>query len=292
MKTLLTFIILLTTPLAALLAQNPISEELVIPLSDPGKPGALEVGVINGSIKVMTHSGKDVLIEATSGTRAATKGEGGKEKIKEKVKGDNAAASEAQSSGMRRITPNNGLELTAEERNNRVKVSTNSHAKAVDLTIRVPERFSLKLSSVNGGAISVENVKGELEVDNMNGPIELTNVGGSAVANTLNGSIKATFTNVNANTPMAFSTLNGRIDVTFPANMKANVKMKSDRGEIYSDFDMDIDKSQPQATRSSQSGVYRVTVENWVSGKINGGGPEIMMKSMQGNIYVRKAGVR
>ena len=71
--------------------------------------------------------------------------------------------------------------------------------------------------------------------------------------------------------------------------MKANVRIKSDRGNIFSDFDIAIDKKQAQATRSNQSGMYRVTIEDWVYGKINGGGPEVMMKSMNGSIYVRKA---
>jgi len=29
--------------------------------------------------------------------------------------------------------------------------------------------------------------------------------------------------------------------------------------------------------------------DDWVYGKINGGGPEMMMKNMQGDIYVKKA---
>ncbi len=193
------------------------------------------------------------------------------------------------SAGMKCISAGNPFDLSAEEKDNRVKVSTSSIHNSVDLTIKVPQRFSLKLHTVNNGDITVESVTGELEVNNVNGGIELTNVGGSAVANTINGDLKATFKEVNTNTPMAFSTLNGRIDVTFPASVKANVKLKSGRGDIYSDFDIDIDKSQPKATRTNQSGMYRVTVDDWVYGKINNGGSEVMMKTMQGSIYVRKA---
>jgi hypothetical protein len=87
---------------------------------------------------------------------------------------------------------------------------------------------------------------------------------------------------------MAFSTLNGNVDVSLPAAAKFGVKLKSDRGEIYSDFDVDVDKSQPQATRSGKDGMYKVSIEDWVKGKVNGGGGEIMMKNMNGNIYVRK----
>jgi hypothetical protein len=34
--------------------------------------------------------------------------------------------------------------------------------------------------------------------------------------------------------------------------------------------------------------LYKIKKDDWVSGKINGGGPEMMMKNMQGNIYVKK----
>ncbi|MGF7217195.1 hypothetical protein GGR92_003368 [Spirosoma lacussanchae] len=258
---------------APILAQTDAKERLVVPLSDPGKPGMLEVNLINGFIHVVGASGKDVVIEATSGSR-----------LSGRSNGDRSGAD-----GMRRIPTGNSLDLMAEERNNRVRVSGNSHHKAIDLTIRVPQRCSLKLHTVNNGDITVENVDGELEINNVNGPITLTNISGSAVAHTVNGELKASFREVGANAPMAFSTLNGRVDVTFPASMKANVKLKSDMGEVFSDFDIDVEKSQPKATRTSQGGMYRVSVEDWVYGKINNGGPEVMMKNMHGNIYVRKA---
>lgn len=265
--------LLLLTGSAPVFAQDDVKEQLVVPLTDPGKPGSIDVGLINGFIHVVGYNGKDVIIDAASdGQRRTTRND-----------------SRSTESGMRRINTNNALDISAEEKNNRVKVNVMTVQKPVNLTIKVPQRFSLKLRTVNQGDITVENVNGELEINNVNGPIELTNVSGSAVAHTVNGDLKAVFRSIDSDTPMAFSTFNGRIDVTFPASAKANMKLKSDRGDIYSDFDIDIEKAQPKGTRSSDSGMYRVTVENWVYGKINGGGPEVMMKSMQGSIYVRKA---
>ena len=272
MKTVLaTIVALLLTGSTLLFAQSESREQLVVPLTDPGKPGSLDVSLINGFIHITGYSGKDVIIDASTRSTNRTNDRN------------------TGSGGMRRISTNNALDISAEENNNRIHINANSHQKAVNLTIRVPQRFSLKISTINEGDITVENVNGELEINNINGPVELTNISGSAVANTINGDLKATFREVSPNAPMAFSTLNGRVDVTFPASVKANVKLKSDRGDIFSDFDIDVDKSQPKATRSAQSGMYRVTVEDWVYGKINNGGPEVMMKSMQGSIYVRKA---
>lgn len=274
---LITALLLLSLLLSRpLLAQNEVKEQLIVPLSEPGKPGSLHVGLINGSIHVIGYSGKDVVIDIVTSQKRGRRD-------------DNDDRPDRTANGMKRIGTNSPLDVSAEERNNTVNVNANTARQTVDLTIKVPQRFSLKISTINNGTIEVENVSGTLEATNVNGYIHLTNISGSAVANTVNGNLIATFKSIDSGTPMAFSTLNGNVDVTFPASVKANSKLKSDRGDIYSDFDIDVDKNQPKATRTSQSGMYQVKIEDWVYGKINGGGPEVMMKNMNGNIYIRKA---
>ncbi|NIJ54055.1 DUF4097 family beta strand repeat-containing protein [Dyadobacter arcticus] len=254
-------------------AQTESKETLTIPLTDPAKPGTLNVGLIAGSIHITGTTGNQVIIDASA------KNEEKKDK-----------PSDAQAGGMKRISPGNAaLDITVTEQNNTVKVNSRASMNAVNLNIKVPQKFTLVVSTINEGDITVENVDGELEIKNVNGDIKLTNVSGSAVANTINGTLKAVFKTVNTTSPMAFSTLNGNVDITLPGTAKFDVKIKSDRGEIYSDFDVDVDKSQPQATRSAKDGMYKVSIEDWVKGKVNGGGGEIMMKNMNGNIYVRKA---
>ncbi len=270
---LLFMALLSTQPLSA---QNDVKEQLVVPLSDPNKPGTLAVGLINGSIHVIGYSGKDVVIDIVA-------------RSKRGKRDDNDDRPDKSANGMKRIAAGMALDVDAEERTNTVTVNANSIKQSVDLTIKVPQRFTLKVSTVNNGNIEVENVNGNLEITNVNGYIHLTNVAGSAVANTVNGNLIATFKSIDSGTPMAFSTLNGNVDVTFPASLKANSKLKSDRGEIYSDFAIDIDKNQPNVSRTAQSGMYQLKREDWIYGKINGGGAEIMMKTMNGSIYLRKA---
>ena len=246
-------------------------EQLRVALSVPGKPGSLEVELVNGSIRVTGYSGKDVVIDATA--------RGSK----------HPSTSPGSAAGLRRISAGNPLNLTAEEKNNRVEVTTESWKGPVDLTIRVPRNFSLKVSTVNDGDITIDNVAGELEVTNVNGDITLNQVAGSAVANTVNGDLRATFTSITAGAPMAFSTLNGKVDVTLPANARAALKMKSDRGEVYSDFDVALTKGQPKVARTSQDGLSRLRTDDWTYGKINSGGAELTLKTFNGNIFLRKA---
>jgi hypothetical protein len=251
---------------------TPEKEQLVVALSSPKQPGSLHVKQVAGSIHIVGYGGKDVVIDAVTRDNGRRR----------------SPIPPAEANGMRRIDTANGFELTAVEKDNRVTIRSNAVHQAVDLTIKVPMNFSLQVGTVQQGDIEVENVTGELEISNVNGGIRLSQVGGSALLNTVNGELVASFKTVTPNAPMAFSTVNGKIDVTFPSSLKANLKLKSDMGAVYSDFDVSMEKS-PKPTTTVQNGVYRVSHDTWTYGKVNGGGVEITFKSLQGNLYVRKA---
>jgi hypothetical protein len=257
------------------------SQQLTVPLSDPGKPYKLNVDIVTGSITVLVYDGKDVIIETQSPKERAGKHEN-RDRDKERNK-DNAT-------GMRRINGADNLDIIAREKNNLINITTGMPGKDVELTIKIPQGAThIKLSSVNNGNIVANDINGDLEVSNTNGGIKLTNLSGSAVANTTNGNVVVSFKAIDAKAAMAFTTLNGNVDVTFPANLKANIKARSDNGNVYSDFDMVTEKSPAKTTKTAKDGMYRITVEDWVIGKIAGGGPEMLMKNMNGNIFIRKA---
>jgi hypothetical protein len=270
-------------------------EQLVVPLSEPGKPFKLNVGMIYGSIKVVGYEGKDVVIDITQEDRES------KKKVRTRDKDRmidvdvntninvNGGRNGESASGMKRITAGRKLDVSAEEKNNNINIHT-SVMTPVSLVIKVPMTESkMRISTINDGDIVVSNVNGELEVNNTNGPITMSGISGSVVATAINDNIKISFKSIDPKAPMAFSSLNGNIDVTFPATLKANVKLKTDNGEMFTDFDIDADKTATPAKKTSSNGTYRINIENWVYGKINAGGPELMMKNMNGNIYIRKA---
>src|SRR5437764_2722458 len=256
---------------AAAATGNP--DRVTVPLSDPTRPAFIKAHLLNGGITVKGYEGKDVIVEARA--RASEE-------------------SDKESHGMRRI-PINSTGLEVEEENNRVDIGAASTQRAIDLTISVPVHTSLSLHTVNDGDISVANVDGELDVNDVNGSVTLTGVSGTAVAHALNGKVLVTFNRISATKPMAFSSLNGDIDVTFPADLKASLVISSDRGEVFSDFDVALAARAPQQVAEDsrgQGGHYRVKIDKTVRGTINGGGPEIQFRNFNGNIYIRKAGVK
>lgn len=279
MKTIrFTAILMVAMALSTILKAQ--EQQLTVPLSEPGKPFKLNADMLNGSIKIVGYEGKDIIIDATS-----AQGEEGRHKR------PNRPGKDGDTEGMHRINSGESLDVTAKERNNTVTISSGvSERAATVITVKVPQNCAnMKLSTVNGGVITVSGVNSDFEVSNVNGTITMDNVSGSVVANTVNGNIKVDLKSADSKAPMSFTTLNGNVDVTFPVSFKANMKLKSDRDNIYTDFDLATDKSAPKVNKTAKDGMYRLTIDEWVYGKINGGGPEVMMKTMNGSIYIRKA---
>ncbi|MEP0985758.1 DUF4097 family beta strand repeat-containing protein [Ekhidna sp.] len=274
MKKLL--IILFLVASASVWAQD-FNERIAIPLSSPGNKGKLEVGLVRGDIMVEAYDGKEVIIEAEASTKS-------KDDDCASCDDDDDRDDRSVPSGMKRIA-SSPIELSASENNNRVKIETNSWKKPINLTIKVPANFDLEISTVHG-QIDVTGVSGTHEISAVHGPLTLKNMSGSIVSNTVHGDIIVNFLKVTPNEPMSFVTLHGNVDVTFPPGIKATAKMRSDRGEIFTDYDMTVDRSKPEV--KSDDGKYKVSINSWVFGAINGGGPEYTFKNMHGDIIIRK----
>ena len=260
----------LACALGTLASAQQAPQRLTVPFTDPARPGTVRVEVVSGSITVRGANRRDVQIEVRP--RAAEP--------------DSASTT---AGGLRRLqqTPS----FSVEEEGNVVSVEVDTPNRPIDFELQVPARANLKLGTVNGGNLLVEGVEGELEIQNVNGSITLTNVGGAVVANTVNGFVRATLTRVLPDKAMAFTSLNGAIDVTLPATVKANLKLRSDRGDVFTDFDL---QQRPTPAAPAQTGGRRTRIEidRFIYGAINGGGPDIEMRTFNGTVHVRRAGVQ
>jgi DUF4097 and DUF4098 domain-containing protein YvlB len=186
---------------------------------------------------------------------------------------------------MHRIVQN-GLNLFAEANGNNVTLQCTTTGKTVDFDIKTPANFSLKLKSLDNGNIDIININGEIEIENANGNITLENVSGSAVLSSVYGKISAVFRKVNPDSPMMFTSLEGDLSVTFPESVNAMFRIQNEKGEILSDFDIKPVKRQPVIKTVESTRIY--SLEDWVVGSVNKGGPEYIFKSYNGNIIIRK----
>jgi Putative adhesin len=246
---------------------NSNSNEFVIPLTDPNKRVKLKAHLNSGSISIKGSARKDILV---------------------KYKGEDEQKGKSQSKdGLRRVG-GGGMELEASENENSVKISSSTGQTEIDLEIEVPMGTDLYADTFNDGELVVNNVQGDLELKNYNGEIMALNISGSVIATTYNGDIKLTFDKVTDGVPMSFVTYNGNVDLTLPGTAKASLKMKTQQGEIYTGFEMNITSSGLVQNKDNKSGTFKVSIDEWKRGDINGGGPEFTMKTNNGDIYVRK----
>ncbi len=262
-----------TSPMRSLAtpqAQPPAADQVTVPLTDASKPAVIHVSLVHGSITVRGTNRRDVLVAAHPDPDRPS------------------GRFDPDATGLRRLPQTGGYRVT--EESNRVNVSADSPNRAVRFDIEAPRRANLVLRTVNGGNILVENVEGDLDVHNTNGGITLNSVAGSVVAVTTNGSVRATLTQVAPQKDMAFTSLNGNVDVTLPSSTKANLRLRSDRGDVYSDFDVQLQpQSAPVVQENTHSeGRYRINRTRSVVGTINGGGPAFELRTFNSNVYVRK----
>jgi hypothetical protein len=240
------------------------SEQLVIRLSNPGLPGYLAFDNPKGSVKITGYDGQVILINAI-------------QRFSEK--------SEQDHDGLHKIEQKS-FDISAEEKNNQVSLVCMSNNKTIDFDIKIPRQFSLKISSFDNGKIEITRISGSVEADNPFGDIILDNVSGSAVLNSVNGKIRAIFSAVDAASPMMFTTLEGNIELYLPEKVNANIKLRSENGDLYTEFSIKPIKRQTEVKKNAQGNVY--SLEDFTAGMLNNGGPEYFVSTFNGNIYLKK----
>lgn len=261
-------LIVATLAVSALGLAQTTPNKYTIPLTDPTRPARVHVESVNGSITVETHAGKDVILEVTTGSPLKDRG--------------------ADAKGMKRFDLMSGG-LEAEERNNQVKIESGSHAK-VDMRILVPPESSVKAELVGGGDLKIEGVMGSVEAECVNCKTILTNLGGAVTVESVNGGVQANLPRLSADKPVAITSVNGPIDLSLPADIKARVRLRSENGSVQSDFDLKVDSSDATTTANGRdkSGRFRLRLDRSVYGSINGGGTEVRLETVNGPIILRK----
>src|SRR5712691_7937831 len=193
-------------------AQDIQADRVSVHLSNPSHPAKVKASLKSGGITVRGYDGQEIVVEAQFRRRESN------------------------------ISQTGATRLKVEEENNVVTIGAGPLDGPIDLTIRVPFQTSLNLGCMTNGAILVENVEGEIEASNQSGPVTLTNIAGVVIADSRNGTLRVQLTKVTPNKPMSFSTVNGDIDVTLPADIKVKVKLATQNGRTESDFEIGLGK--------------------------------------------------
>lgn len=271
-----------------------------VPFDNPGRPGILKVISGEGDVTITGYSGREVRIKAAGRKNKPLPPE-----------------EDPKARGLKRVA-GSGFSVTTLREENAV-IITRPMSDNMNLEIQVPANTALIIGGVRGknaagnggglvdtivssvgsalsipggpfqGMVTVENVAGEMELSTLDGDILLKNVSGAVAASCVDGDITAVFRTLPENRPMAFSTIDGDLDITLPDRTKAAITASTIDGGVYTDFEM---TTTPGAVKKAENGSQNPIVGltgSTVSGNINGGGISIQLSTIDGNIYIRKA---
>lgn len=137
--------------------------------------------------------------------------------------------------------------------------------------VRVPVGVRLNVETVNGGVI-ISGVEGEVRAETVNGSLEFDGANATSLS-TVNGQIRAAFTRANWAGTLNVETVNGGVDLTFPANFSADISGETVNGGVNTAFPITIEgKWGPKSFR----------------GTIGSGGRSLKIETVNGGITLRK----
>lgn len=240
---------------------------VTVPLTRPGDPVRLEIDILSARIEVIGEDRDDAMFEI------------------------------AVSPGQRRILTPSGPKtieggsfvFEIEEDDNVIELDSDWRAETVSVVARIPARADLQLETVNDGEIVVRNVTGNLELSNTNGPITASGISGSVIAESVNETIDVGFVRLDEANASAFESINGDLVVRLPADTSAELHLDTGGGEVSSEFEVELVPNQPSIEREDRANSVSIRVENVIVARINGGGPVLRMKTLHGDIQVRRA---
>ena len=177
---------------------------------------------------------------------------------------------------------NTGIGLSMKQEGNIISLSAaHNEADDADYTLYLPKNLKLKINynSWQAGDVLISGMAGEVEARSQVGDLEFVDVTGPIVAHTLSSDLEVTFTSLSSTSPTSLSSTSGDIDVTFPESVKGTFKMSTVSGGVYTGLDFDF--GEDAQTR-------RISGQN-ATGTLNGGGVEVSLKTVSGDIYIRKA---
>ncbi|NBC05132.1 MAG: DUF4097 family beta strand repeat protein [Bacteroidetes bacterium] len=177
---------------------------------------------------------------------------------------------------------NTGIGLSIEEENGVFKITPATRDDG-EYHIMIPNRIRLMVEQVNwgGGDFEIQNHQGEVEVLSKTGDIIMANVTGPITASSTSGDVEIEFSELSQANPTSISLVSGFIDITLPNTSKARYRLSSISGEIYTDLNIKLEGDEDHNRLDRLGGGGEIV------GTMNGGGVEVSLKSVSGDIYLR-----
>ncbi len=216
----------------------------------------VEIKGINGDIRAEYTEGNQVRVHAERESRSRRDSRDVRIEVVQHDGGVTLCAVYPSRGDRNRCAPGDGGHL-----------SNNNNNTEVDFTVYVPTGVGFRANTVNGD-VEARGLTAHAYAETVNGDVVLHTTG-FGEAETVNGDIIATIGDVTEG--LNFSSVNGDLIVTLPADIDANIVGETLSGDISSDFSLAIQNSFGHKN-------FR--------GTLGDGGHRIRMESVNGDIEI------
>lgn len=157
----------------------------------------------------------------------------------------------------------------------------------LDIRIELPRHTSIKLSTINDGAITVSGVDANtLQVTNVNGPIDMVDVAGQTRVHAINKDINIAYTS-NPSADSSYETINGDLNISYAGMPDAEVTYQTMNGDLYTAFP--VTAMQPQvkvSQKQRRQGIkYKLAADARL--QLGAGGATYHFKTLNGDITIQ-----
>jgi DUF4097 and DUF4098 domain-containing protein YvlB len=87
---------------------------------------------------------------------------------------------------------------------------------------------------------------------------------------------------------MSFVSFNGDIEVAFPPGIAADFRVNPGRGDVYTDFDVQLQPRSGIVEDGNERGSKQIRFEREMRLVVGGGGQEIQFKTFNGEVVIRR----
>ncbi|HZZ18077.1 MAG TPA: DUF4097 family beta strand repeat-containing protein [Opitutaceae bacterium] len=212
--------VLMTVALAALPLSSARANEAKasVAFTNPDKPGTLKIRVTRGEVTVHGDDVKEI-----------------------SIKSDAVAANPTpRKDGMRVLSTSSGFQLTEKDNVAVLDYGTNQDGwtgGAADFEITVPRNTSVIVGNAVHGDFKASGLSGDIDVRSVSGEVHLEDISGGALVETLHGDISVDMKQLSAAKPLSFTSMSGQITIKLPHDSKADVRFRTHRGLILTNFD-------------------------------------------------------
>jgi hypothetical protein len=187
-----------------------------IAFSDPAKPGTLKIRVWHGEVVVRGADVKEITVKSDSQDASPT----------------------PRKDGLRVLSASAGYVLS--EKSNVATLDYGADGwtgGSADFEITVPRSTSITVANSARGNLECDDISGDIDVRTMSGDVTLRDISGGALVETMNGEINVHVKSLTDSRPLSFTSMHGEISIHLPQESKANIRFRTHRGVILTNFD-------------------------------------------------------